>query len=196
MFVRSVRQAIDRTLLAIEKVILAVDITILCFLAVIVVVQVVARYLMVAMTGTEELARFSYIWFVFLAWPIAALHGSDVRVTSVFDRFSASVRKVLLGIFHVIMALFDGVILKSAIINVGTHAVTRAAANEWIMMSWIYMVIAAAVALTGVFNLVRAVRLWTGIDIYQTQEELDRQMIEAAIRGSVETQPLDDGEKV
>ena len=62
----------NKILDAIEKAVMLIDSILLVFIAVIVVIQVIARQLHISMTGTEELARFAYVVFAFLAWPIAA----------------------------------------------------------------------------------------------------------------------------
>ena len=55
-------------------------------IVILVMIQVIARRLRISMSGTEELSRYAYVIFAFLAWPVAALNGSDVAVTFIFDK--------------------------------------------------------------------------------------------------------------
>lgn len=165
----------------IEKAVLIIDSILLLAIVLIVVVQVICRYMNIAMTGTEELARYAYVCFAFLAWPIAALRGTDVSVTFLFDLLPGWLRDRLLGLFHLSMAAFAAIATYSMTLNTKNAVGIVASSNRWLHMSWLYGVVTVGLAATIVFNLIRAFWLFSGNVKYLTQTEKDLQELEAAV---------------
>ena len=61
----------------------------LCLLSLVVLLgaQVLSRYVLQAgISWTEELSRFSFIWFVYISGSLAAQAGTHIRVTVIVDR--------------------------------------------------------------------------------------------------------------
>ena len=137
-----------------------------------ILVQVCARKLGVSLSGTEELARFSYVVYTFLAWPIANLYGTNIAITMLLDKFTAGIRLVL-------MAGFTGAAAYSAWLQVGVQTGVKAPSNSWFEMQWLYAVVLVSLALCVVFNLIRGVFLLTGDMVYVTQEEQNEKLLEA-----------------
>ena len=165
-----------------EKVLIAFDTIFLAFVTVLVVIQVVARAFGIVLTGTEELARFTYVLFAFLAWPVAALKGTDLSVTILFDKLPSKLRHILLGIYHCIMATFACFVFVSAVKSINNVKGMVASGNTWFHMEWLYIGITIGISLTILFNLIRSYRLWIGLDVYLTQEEKDKCEIEKALQ--------------
>ncbi|MDD3347894.1 TRAP transporter small permease [Oscillibacter sp.] len=146
------------------------------FLVAIIVVimyQVIARRLDIATSGTEELARYCYVLFVFLLWPIAAKRGQDLRITVIFDLFSVRVREIIMGVFQIFMAGFSGVCVYSIYLNI-QNAVknnTVLPSNTWVPLSAVFILILVALVLTLLANLLRAALLFMGQEHVRTQQE-------------------------
>ena len=139
----------------------------------VIVYQVIARRLDIATSGTEELARYCYVLFVFLLWPIAASRGQDLRITVLFDLLSSRMREIIMGVFHIFMAGYSAVCVYSIYLNI-QNAVkngTVLPSNTWIPMSAIYVIIAAALVLTLLANLLRSALLFMGKEQVKTQQE-------------------------
>ncbi|MCI9068421.1 MAG: TRAP transporter small permease subunit [Lachnospiraceae bacterium] len=126
--------------------------------------------------------------FAFLAWPIAALRGTDVCVTFLFDKLPARIRTAVLAVFHIAMAVFAAICVYSRYLNIQNAEGVLAASNRWLHVSWIYIVVAFGLAATVVFNLIRCVFLLTGQAVYISQDEKDMAEIEAAKRAFEEEQ--------
>ena len=181
MKLKNALHRIEPVLDGIEKAVLSINVVILFLIAVVICVQVFARFMLIPLAGTEELCQYSYVVFVFLAWSLAALRGTDVSVRLVFDKFPYKVRQILLGVYHVIMAGFTGMVLKSCLLNMANSANVRSPNNPWFMMGWLYCGACVGIVMTIIFNLIRAMRLWTQIDIYETEEQVNQRMIAEAI---------------
>lgn len=172
----------NKILDAIEKAVMLIDSILLVFIVVVVVIQVIARRLNISMTGTEELARYAYVVFAFLAWPIAALRGTDVAVTFLFDKLPTKIRTVVLAIFHIAMAVFASICVYSMTKNIANAKGIIAASNRWLHLNWIYIIVAVGLVATVLFNLVRCMFLLTGRAEYISQEEKDAKELEDAKR--------------
>lgn len=147
----------------------------------IIIFQIVTRRLGVATSGTEELARYCYVLFVFILWPIAARRGQDLRITVLFDILPERIRKKIMGCFHLFMAVYSSMFLYSMYINM-TNAFKgnlRGATNRWIQMGWIYAIIVLTFLLLLAANLIRAYALFSGQETVLTQEEQNVAEMEA-----------------
>ena len=91
-----------------ETGVTVVNCALLLVILLLILVQVCARKLGVSLSGTEELARFSYVVYTFLAWPIANLYGTNIAITMLLDKFTAGIRLALLVVYQVLMAGFTG----------------------------------------------------------------------------------------
>lgn len=181
MKLKNTLHRLEPILNGIEKTVLGVNVVILFFIAVVICVQVVARYMLISLAGTEELCQYAYVMFVFLAWSLAALRGTDVSVRFIFDKFPYKVRQILLGFYHIIMAGFTCMVLKSCLLNMVNSAAVRSPNNPWFMMGWLYRGASIGIVMTVIFNIIRALRLWTEIDVYETEEQVNQKMIAEAI---------------
>lgn len=176
------QKGLNKVLNTIEKIVITIDTILLLAITLIIVFQVIVRYLGISMIGTEEMSRYSYVWFAFLAWPIAGLRGTDISITFLFDRLPSGVRQIILGVYHCLMAVFATICFRSALANVENSIGICAANNQWFYMDWLYRGVAIGLFMTIIFNLIRAVRLWMRVDIYHSQEERDLMELEAALK--------------
>ena len=97
-----------------EKAVMVINGILLILIVALIVVQVVARKAGISLAGTEELARFSYVVYTFLAWPIACLYGSNISITMVLDKWPKKIRLWILVVFQMIMAGFCALASYSA----------------------------------------------------------------------------------
>jgi len=160
-----------------EKAVMVINGILLVGIVALIVIQVVARKSGISLAGTEELARFSYVIYTFLAWPLACLYGSNISITMFLDKLPSKVRLVVLIIFQVIMAFFTGLASYSAYIQMRNQWGVLAPSNDWFQMQWLYAVVLVCLIVCTLFNLVRAVFLATGDMVHVTQDELNEQIL-------------------
>ena len=170
----------NRFLNAIENAVTTLDSMLLALIAGIIVVQVIARKIDISMPGTEELARYSYVIFAFLAWPIAALRGTDIQITFLFDRLPNNARKNLLMFFHFIMSIFAIICVYSITKNIQNAYGVIAPSNRWLHLNYIYYTVEVGLITTVIFNWIRIFFLATGQAVYISQDEKDIMQIDAA----------------
>ena len=161
-----------------EKAVTVINGALLIFITFVIVVQVIARKLSISLAGTEELARFSYVIYTFLAWPIACLYGTNISITLVLDKWPKKVRLWVLVFYQVLMACFSGIVARSAFLQMKNQRGVLAPSNDWFHMDWLYTVVFICMILCGIFNIFRAVFLITGDMDIKTQDERNEEVIE------------------
>ena len=145
---------LDKLLVKFEDAVLNINAFLFVLIIGIIFLQVVARRVGISLSGTEELARYSYVIFAFLAWPIAALKGSDIAITFIFDRLPRSLRKYGLVVFHTAMAAFACIAVYSLILNTRNARGVTAVSNQWLPLSVIFSIVTFGLVVTALFNLV------------------------------------------
>lgn len=184
-----------KLVIIIEKILIWIESFFLIAITVLVFSQVVARKMNISMIGTEELARFAYVLFSFIGWPIAAIEGTDVTVTFLFDKIKPSVRNKLLGVFHIAMSVFACVCVYSAYLNMTKAGTVTGSSNRWLKLSWIYGIVFVAILLTVVFNLIKAYLLLSGAETYVSQDEKDMAALEESLAAAKATAQNTDSHK-
>lgn len=160
-----------------EKAVMVINGILLILIVALIVVQVVARKAGISLAGTEELARFSYVVYTFLAWPIACLYGSNISITMVLDKWPKKIRLWILVVFQMIMAGFCALASYSAYLQMQNQVGVLAPSNDWFHMEWLYAVVFICLILCTLFNLIRGVFLATGDMVHVTQDELNEQIL-------------------
>ena len=162
-----------KALETIEDTLINLCVVFLIIIIFIILFQIVTRRLGIATSGTEELARYCYVLFVFILWPVAARRGQDLRITVLFDLLSSKVRNGIMGIFHVFMAGYSSICIYSIYLNVSNamNQNLRAPTNRWFQLSWFYIIICGTFVLGVSANLIRAYFLLAGRESVPTQEE-------------------------
>ena len=166
---------------AIENIIISLCAILLVGIIAIIAYQVIARALDISTSGTEELARYCYVLFVFLLWPVAAKRGQDLRITVLSDLLPQRPRTLLMAVFNVIMAVFGAVFCYSIIMNIQQSMKNNMVlpSNTWLPLAAIQIVVLVGLVLTMIANLMRAVQLFAGEMVIYTQTE-ENEMIMAA----------------
>ena len=157
----------------IENIIIDLCVFFLLGIIVIIVYQVIARAANISTSGTEEMARYLYVLFVFLLWPVAAKRGQDLRITVLYDLLSPRVRSVVMGVFNLLMAAEGGLILYSIILNIQLSIKNKTVlpSNPWMQLSIIQIIVGVGLCLTMLANIMRAIQLFTGEVTIKTQQE-------------------------
>ncbi len=173
-----------------ENIMISLCAVLLCGIIVIIMYQIFARTLNISTSGTEELARYCYVLFVFLLWPIAANRGQDLRITVCFDLLGRRVRTILMGIFNLFMAGFSVMFCYSIYLNIQNSIKNQTVlpSNVWLQLSVIQIIVMAGLVLTLVANVVRAIRLFAGeATVYTQKEENEMEMANEAMKIAAET---------
>ena len=161
-----------------ERLVTIINGALLIFITVVIVIQVIARKLGVSLAGTEEMARFSYVIYTFLAWPIACLYGSNISITMVLDRWSKKVRLWVLVFYQLLMAFFSGIVARSAFLQMKNQKGVLAPSNDWFHMDWLYLVVFICMILCALFSIFRGIFLVTGDMDCKTLDEKNEELIE------------------
>ena len=90
----------------VDKIVREICIFLMFVMLVLVLLQVVSRYLLpVSLSWTEELARFTMLWLIFLASSHIARKSSYIRVTFIIDRQPDKVKRILSVIVKTIVLI-------------------------------------------------------------------------------------------
>ena len=185
-----------KTIDFIENIIIDLCVLLLLGIIVIIVYQVIARAANVSTSGTEEMARYLYVLFVFLLWPVAAKRGQDLRITVLYDLLGPRVRSVIMGIFNLFMAVIGAMIFYSIILNIQLSSKNKTVlpSNTWMQLSVIQIIVGIGLGLTLLANIMRAIQLFTGhITIHTQQEENEAEMAAESAKIAAELEKEEGG---
>lgn len=98
-----VLSGIDRQLLRIVKWLL---VAIVAAMVIIVVLQVVARFLLIPIIWTSEATQNLMIWLTFVGGAAAFVHGEHIAVELVVQRFGEGLRRSVAVLAHLLMLAF------------------------------------------------------------------------------------------
>ena len=178
----------------VENIIIDLCVIFLLGIIVIIVYQVIARAMDISTSGTEEMARYLYVLFVFLLWPVAAKRGQDLRITVLYDLPGARVRSIVMGVFNIAMAVEGGLIFYSIFLNIQLSIKNKTVlpSNPWMQLSIIQIIVGVGLCLTILANIMRAIQLFAGeITIRTQQEDNDAEM--AAESAKIEAELKQEG---
>lgn len=124
--------------------------------------QVLARTVFqVSAVWSEELARLTYVWMVFLGVGVLVKDDGLIRVTVLVDRIGKRPAKILRFLTDLAIVPFILVIIWGAWINTRLNWNTFAPTIDWMRMGYVYLVIfVSGLVMLGYLagNLVRQVR--------------------------------------
>jgi len=104
--------------------------------------QVVARVvLQVSSVWSEELARFTYVWMVFLGAALLVKDDGLIRVTVLTDRIGKRVATVLRIITDIAILPFIVVMTWGAWTNTRMNWKTYAPTIDWFSIGYVYLII-------------------------------------------------------
>ena len=126
---------------------------------VIILVQVIARYVLeIAISWPEESARYALVWLTFIGAAAAAARASEISVDSLTEMAPRSIRRGL----HLLAAVGGLVafvfLIWASLPLFGFPARTLSPATR-ISMGWVYLALPVGAALAMLFLVARVVRL-------------------------------------
>jgi TRAP-type C4-dicarboxylate transport system permease small subunit len=124
--------------------------------------QVVSRTFQISAVWSEELARLTYVWMVFLGTAVLVRDDGLIRVTVLMDRIGPRAARALRIITDLLILPFLAIITWGAWTNTRLNWNTFAPTVDWLRMGYVYLVIAIAglamlwYQLANIVDLVRA----------------------------------------
>ncbi len=130
--------------------------------------QVIFRYVIAApLPWSEELARYCFVWIVFLGGAIGLSRGIHLGVDLFVNLLPKAVRRGLDTLTYAIIAAFAATIIYASYPVINMNMFQRSPALG-VQMSWIYVAIPISMAL---IFLICAERVWAGL--FQRHEKED-----------------------
>lgn len=170
-------KALKRFTESVDRLIVKISSCFLILIAVLICAQVLTRALGISFSGSEEIARYLYVIFVFLAWPSIALQGNDLRISILSDMLPERGRRDVISVFHIVMAGYGCLMLYSLMLKLQVVGDIVAASNTWFKMKWLYEIVVIGVVLLIAANIARSIFVLAGMDHVKTQSELNEEEI-------------------
>lgn len=148
----------DRAVTIVNKVYLCLAVLSLGVVIVAMFTQVFTRYVMnAALTGSEELARYCFIWFNFLGASICVSKGSNTVVGFLSERLRGDAKKWHTIVTELTMMIFAVILLQYSIrmVGVGMRQVSPALRMPMVAV-YLAMPVSAAGIILNVANNVLA----------------------------------------
>ena len=143
---------IDKALEVIEKVCTAIAAALLMWMLFALSVQVIARFVFSSgYSWTEESARYTMIWMVFVGAVVVTKRGMHVVVDAVEEAFPKTV-PVLKVIQYLIMLVYCGIVCYFSVKNLA-NAARQTSPNMNIPMNYVYLVFPFSMVLIALYTL-------------------------------------------
>jgi TRAP-type C4-dicarboxylate transport system permease small subunit len=140
----------------------------LSFFIILLFIQIISREVFnVNISWGEELARFSFVWFVFFGAVVAARLAAHNRVTFQFKKFSKKTQNYIEGFADLIWLIFNGVMIYKSVylINSMMEFTYTSPTLGW-DMAYVYFIFPLAFTLMSIRIIqVNYLKLVKGIDI-------------------------------
>ena len=106
--------------------------------------QVLSRTFQISAVWSEELARLTYVWMVFLGAAVLIRDNGLIRVTVLVDRVGKRAARALRIVTDLLVVPFLIIITWGAWINTRLNWNTFAPTVDWLRMGYVYLVIVIA----------------------------------------------------
>lgn len=106
--------------------------------------QVISRTFNISAVWSEELARLTYVWMVFLGAAVLIKDDGLIRVTVLVDRIGPRTARALRIVTDLLIVPFLAVITWGAWTNTVLNWKTFAPTVDWLRMGYVYLVIVFA----------------------------------------------------
>ena len=140
----------------------------LAFFVTLLFVQIILREIFsYTLSWGEELARFSFVWFVFFGAVVAARLAAHNRVTFQFKMFSKKTQNYIEGFADLIWLVFNGVMIwKSIFLIKSMMQFTYISPTLGWSMAYVYLIFPIAFTLMSIRIIqVNYLKLIKGVDI-------------------------------
>ena len=151
-------EKIANVITSILKVICGV---VLAALVIIITVEVVSRWLNIAMPWTDEMARYLLIWMTFLGCSLALASGTHLSVDFIVKMFPKNGQKVLNILTRVLIIVFFGIIMVYGTKLSITAINTKSTALHW-SMGMVYSILPLSGVLSVFYAVLDIVRILRG----------------------------------
>lgn len=143
-----------------EKYLLAVF---MITMSILIFVQVVSRYVFGdAVTWTEELARYIFIWLIFLSMSVGFKENRHIGIDIIVDRCSPIVQKIIRQIvFILVFFLAVGLAYEGFLLIQQMQGFGQTSANLQIPMWFVYLSLPVGFFITAIRLIQVSIRLWT-----------------------------------
>jgi TRAP-type C4-dicarboxylate transport system permease small subunit len=128
--------------------------------------QVISRTFQISAVWSEELARLTYVWMVFLGAAVLIRDNGLIRVTVLVDRIGKRPGRALRIVTDLLVVPFLAIITWGAWTNTRLNWNTFAPTVDWLRMGYVYLVIFIAglamlwYQLANIVDLVRSTFSW------------------------------------
>ena len=157
------RSAINKLIEKYEKVLDWLTSGILAALLLIVLMQVISRYVFNnSLSWTEEASRYLMIWGVLLGVSLSYLNGYLISIETFVNRFPASVRKVVRVVNKLLSLFFTG-ILTAYGVNLCILGAQMESPALGIPYLWIYLAVPVGAGLLFVLFLIHPLKKGTSL---------------------------------
>ena len=106
--------------------------------------QVLARTFQISAVWSEELARLTYVWMVFLGAAVLIRDDGLIRVTVLVDRIGKRPARLLRILTDLAILPFLAVITWGAIMNTRLNWNSFAPTVDWLRIGYVYLIVALA----------------------------------------------------
>jgi len=161
----------------------------LSFFIILLFVQIIGREVFsVNISWGEELARFSFVWFVFFGAVVAARLSAHNRVTFQFKKFSKKTQNYIEGFADLIWIIFNGVMIwKSIYLIKSMMQFTYTSPTLGWDMAYVYLIFPISFTLMSIRIIqVNYLKLVKGIDM-RDPDKVDLEDEFEKITGSKDT---------
>ncbi|MBQ1421368.1 MAG: TRAP transporter small permease [Firmicutes bacterium] len=125
---------------------------VLAALVIIITIEVVSRWMSIAMPWTDELARYLLIWMTFLGCSLALASGTHLSVDFIVKMFPKNGQKALNIITRVLIIVFFGIIMIY-----GTKLSIAAINTKSTALHWSMGIVYSILPLSGLLSVFYAV---------------------------------------
>jgi TRAP-type C4-dicarboxylate transport system permease small subunit len=102
--------------------------------------QILARdVFIISSMWTEELARFLFVWIVFLGSATLLENNEHIRISIVLDRIPKKVRQVIEIFSNLAILAFGVMFVWSAYMNILNNWMFYAPSMDWMRLSYLYL---------------------------------------------------------
>lgn len=143
-----------------DKIIMAI---IMMAMSVLIFLQVISRYVFGnSFTWTEEMARYMFIWLIFLSIGVGFTEKKHISIDVVVDHCPVAVQKVIKQIVYLLVFGFSFLFVwEGYVLVLQMQTFGQISANMQIPMWWVYASLPMGFLL-AIFRLIQAsIRLWT-----------------------------------
>jgi len=158
----------------------------LSFFVTLLFVQIILREIFnYTLSWGEELARFSFVWFVYFGAVVAARMGAHNRVAFQFKKFPQKVQNYIEGFADLIWLFFNGVMIyKSVFLIKSMMKFTYTSPTLGWSMAYVYLIFPIAFTLMSIRIIqINYLKLVKGVDI-RDPDKIDMEEEYQKISGS------------